>query len=90
MSWCFTEVNSAGGGVKVELNLCNYAAKTELKNTAGADTSKFAKKIDLGNLKSNVNELDIHKLKNVPTNLSNLKSKVNELGVDKVYLFLLI
>ena len=84
MSWCFTEVNSAGGGVKVELHLCNYAAKTELKNTAGADTSKFAKKIDLGNLKSNVNELDIHKLKNVPTNLSNLKSKVNELGVDKL------
>ena len=77
-------MNSSGGGVKVELHLSNYAAKTELKNAAGADTSKFAKQIDLGNLKSNVNKLDIDKLNNVPTNLSNLKSKVNELGVDKL------
>ena len=84
MSWYFPEVNSSGGGVKVKLHLSNYAAKTELKNAAGADTSKFATKIDLGNLKSNVNKLDIDKLNNVPTNLSNLKSKVNELGVDKL------
>ena len=77
-------MNSSGGGVKVELHLSNYAAKTELKNAAGADTSKFAKQNDLGNLKSNVNKLDIDKLNNVPTNLSNLKSKVNELGVDKL------
>ena len=77
-------MNSSGGEVKVELHLSNYAAKTELKNAAGADTSKFAKQNDLGNLKSNVNKLDIDKLNNVPTNLSNLKSKVNELGVDKL------
>ena len=84
MSGCSPEVNSSGGGVKVELNLSNYAAKTELKNAAGADTSKIAKKIDLGNLKSNVNKLDIDKLKNVSTNLSNLKSKVHKLGFDKL------
>ena len=84
MSWYFPEVNSSGGEVKVELHLSNYAAKTELKNAAGADTSKFAKQNDLGNLKSNVNKLDIDKLNNVPTSLSNLKSKVNELGVDKL------
>ena len=84
MSWYFPEVTSSGGEVKVELHLSNYAAKTELKNAAGADTSKFAKQNDLGNLKSNVNKLDIDKLNNVPTNLSNLKSKVNELGVDKL------
>ena len=77
-------MNSSGGEVKVELHLSNYAAKTELKNAAGADTSKFAKQNDLGNLKSNVNKLDIDKLNNAPTNLSNLKSKVNELGVDKL------
>ena len=29
-------------------------------------------------------ELDIDKLKNVPTNLSNLKSKVDKLDVDKL------
>ena len=44
----------------------------------------FAKKIDLTNLKSNVDKLDIDKLKNVPTNLSNLKSKLDKLNVDKL------
>ena len=40
------------------------------------------KKTDLANLKSDVDKLDIDKLKNVPTNLSNLKSKVDQLDVD--------
>ena len=34
--------------------------------------------------KSNVDKLDIDKLKNVPSNLSNLKSKVDNLDVDKL------
>ena len=42
------------------------------------------KKIDLGNLKSDVDKLDIDKLKNVPCNLSNLKGKVNKLDADKL------
>ena len=42
------------------------------------------KKVDLAKLKSNVDKLDIDKLKNVPSNLSNLKSKVDKLGVDKL------
>ena len=41
-------------------------------------------KVDLANLKSNVDKLDIDKLKNVPTNLSNLKSKVDKLDIDKL------
>ena len=43
-------------------------------------TSKFAEKVDLSNLKSNVVELDIDKLKNVPTNLS----KVVKVDIDKL------
>ena len=35
-------------------------------------------------LKSNVDELDADKLKNVPSNLNNLKSKVDKLDVDKL------
>ena len=58
--------------------------KTELKNAAGVDTSSFAEKIDLANLKSDVDKLDLDKLKNIPTNLSNLKSKVDGLDVDKL------
>ena len=49
----------------------------------GVDSSKFAKKVDLANLKSNADKLDTDKLKNVPSNVSNLKSKVYELDVDK-------
>ena len=68
MSEYFPEPKSLVGRVKVELDLSNYATKTDLKNATGADTSKFDKKVDLANLKSNVDKLDIDKLKNVPTN----------------------
>ena len=49
--------------VKVELDLSNYATKVDLKNTTGADTSKLTKKVDLLNLKSDVDKLDIDKWK---------------------------
>ena len=35
-------------------------------------------------MKSYVDKIDIHKLKNVSTNLSGLKSKADKLGVDKL------
>ena len=37
---------------EVELDLLNYAVKSELKNATGADTSEVPKKTDLANLKS--------------------------------------
>ena len=64
--------------------MSNYATKTHLKNATGVDISRFAKKVDLANLKSNLDKLDIDKLKNLPFNLSNLKSKVDKLDVDKL------
>ena len=71
----FSKTNSSGTKVKVELDLFNYAAKTDLKNANGVDTWSLAKKSDLANLKSDINKLDIDKLKIVPTNLRNFKSK---------------
>ena len=44
----------------------------------GVDTSDFAKESDLANLKSDVDKLDIDKLKNISSNLSNLKSNVDK------------
>ena len=45
----------------------------------------FAKKTDLVNLvKADLDKLDIHKLKNVPSSLSNLKSIVNKLDIGKI------
>ena len=74
MSEYFPEPNCSGGRVKVELDLSNYTPKTDFKNAAGFDTSKFPKKVDLANLKSNVDTFDTDKFKNVPTNLNNSKN----------------
>ena len=71
--------------MKLELDLSNYPAKADLNTATCVDTTKFAKKVYLANLKSNVDKLDIYKLKNVPANnLSNLKCKVDKLDVDKL------
>ena len=47
--------------IKVEWDLRNCATKSDLKNASGVDTSQFAKKDDLSNLKSEVDELDVAK-----------------------------
>ena len=52
--------------------------KTDLKSTTAVHTSSFAKKVNLANLKSDVNKLDINKLKNVPSGLSSLKCKEDQ------------
>ena len=72
--------------IKVELDLSDYAAKFDLKNaTAVVDTSKFAKKVDLTSLKSDIDKLlDIDKLEKVTSGLNSLKSKVDKLDVDKL------
>ena len=88
MSEYFSKPNSLGANVKVELDLSNYAKKTVLKDASGVDTSSYAKKVDLAKLKSNVDKLDIDKLRYAP--ISSLKSKVNQLDVDKSLPFLLI
>ena len=80
----FPEPNSLRIWVKVELDLSNYATKQILKNATGVDTSKFAKKVDLDNLKINVDKRDIDKLKSVPTSLTNLKGKVDKLDVNEL------
>ena len=64
--------------------------KSDLKNAIGVDTSKFAKNVDLGNLKSEVDKLDIDKLEKVPSGLGSLNSKVGILDVDALLMFLLI
>ena len=84
MSEYISEQKSLDGIVKIELDLSNYATKADLKNATGVDTLDSAKETDLANLKSDVDKLDIDKLKTLSTNLSNLKSKVDKLDVDKL------
>ena len=84
MSEYFPEPKSSGRKVKVELDLSNYGTKADWKNATGVDTSKFTKKVDLANLKSNVDKLDINKFKNVSSGLSSLKSKEDTLDIGKL------
>ena len=70
--------------MKVELDLSNYATKSNLKNATGVDTSKFAKKVNLASLKSEFGKLDIDKSEKVPNGLKSLESKVDKLDVDKL------
>ena len=54
--------------------MSNYVTRFDLKNTAGGNTSKFAKKTDLASLKSEFDklaELDVDKLKLVHVNSNN-------------------
>ena len=53
---------------KHELNLYYYTTKADLKNEKGVDTSKFAKKVDLASLKSDVVKLDIDKVDKLDVN----------------------
>ena len=72
------------GDINVKIDLSNYATKSGLKNATGIYTSKLAAKSDLVNLKTEVDKLDIDKLKNAPSNLSNLKSRKDKLDIDKL------
>ena len=64
--------------------MSNYVIETDFKNVTGVDTFSFAKKPGLASSKSNVNKLDIAKLKNVQFHLSNLKIKVDKLDANKL------
>ena len=48
--------------MEVKLDLSNYATKADIKNVTCADTSIFAKNVDLVSLKSEVDKLDTDKL----------------------------
>ena len=67
---------SFGGNVNVKVDLSNYATKTDLKKVTDADTSIFALKANLANLKSGVDKLDIEILAPVPVDLSKLSDLV--------------
>ena len=77
MSEYFLKRKFLRANVKVQLNLSNYATKSDLRNARDVDTLYFAKKTDLADLKSDLDKLDIDKLRNRPSNLSRLQNKLN-------------
>ena len=76
----------SSNNIKVELDLTNYATKTDLNNITHVDTSSFASKTNLAALKTEVDEIDIDKLKTAPTDLAKLTNAVeNDLVKKTVY-----
>ena len=58
--------------INVKVDLSNYATKADVKNISHVDTSSFALKTNLANLKTEVDKLDIDKLVPIPLDLSKL------------------
>ena len=71
-----------GGNINVRVDLSSYATKDDIKNITNVVTSNFALKTNLANLKTEVDKLDIDKLKGLSNNLSILKTKVDQLDFD--------
>ena len=74
---------SSSNNVKVELDLNNYATKTDLKNITHVDVSSFASKTNLAALKTEVDKIDTDKLKTVPTDLAKLTNVIENDVVKK-------
>ena len=74
---------SSSNNVKVELDLTNYATKADLKNITHVDVSSFASKTNLAALKTEVDKIDVDKLKTTPADLAKLSNVVKNDVVKK-------
>ena len=83
MSTYYPPYKSSSNNIKVELDLTNYAAKTDLKNITHADVTSFASKTNLAALKTEVNKIDVDKLKTAPIDLAKLTNAVENDLVKK-------
>ena len=83
MSTYYPPYKSCSSNIKVELDLTNYATKTDLKNITHTDVSSFASKTNLAALKTEVDKIDVDKLKTVPDDLAKLSNVVKNEVVKK-------
>ena len=72
-----------GGDINVKVDLSNYAKKAGIKNISHIDTSSFALKTNLANLKTEVDKLGIDKLVSIPADLSKLSDMMKNDVVKK-------
>ena len=85
MSTYYPPYRSSSNNIKVELDLGNYATKTDLKNITHVDVSSFASKTNLAALKTEVDKIDVDKLKTTPIDLAKLSNVVKNDVVKKTY-----
>ena len=62
--------------IKIKVDISNYATKADINNITHEDTSNFALKKKLHNLKTEIDKLDIVKLLPIPAYLSKLSNVV--------------
>ena len=74
---------SSSNNVKVELDLSNYATKKDINDITHVDVSSFASKTNLAALKTEVDKIDVDKLKTVLVDLAKLNNVVNHDVVKK-------
>ena len=74
---------SSSNNVQVELDLTNYATKTDLKNITHVDLSSFASKTNLAALKTEVDKIVTDKLKTAPADLAKLTNAIENDVVKK-------
>ena len=82
MSKYFPPYNNSSENIKVELDLSNYGTKKDIKDITHIDTSSYALKTNLANLKSEVDKIDTEKLKTLPDDFAKLNIVVKN-GVVK-------
>ena len=72
-----------GDSIKIKIDLSNYTTKADIKNISHVDTSSFALKTNLADLKTKVDKLDIDKLVPFSVDLSKLSDAVRNDVVKK-------
>ena len=83
MTTYYPPYKRSSNNVKVELDLTNYATKTDLKNITHVDVSSFASKTNLTVLKIEVDKIDADKLKTAPIDLDRLSNLLKNDVVKK-------
>ena len=83
MSQYFPTPISDYKNIKVKIDLTNYTTKRYINDITHIDTSNFALKTNLANLKTKVDKLDIDKLGTIPVDLSKLSNVVKNDVVKK-------
>ena len=83
MSTYYPPYKGSSNNIKIELDLANYATKDDVKNITHVDVSSFASKTNLVALKTEVDKIDVDKLKATPTDLAKLTNAVENDLVKK-------
>ena len=83
MSQYFPPYNNSSKNIKVKLDLRNYATKDDVKNFTHVDVSSYASETNLAASKTEVDKIDVGKLKTVPDDLVKVSNVVKNEVIKK-------